>query len=62
MGITGILGPGLFTQTFATFIGPAADLRLPGAPFLLAAVLLALAALIGWRVAEAPRAAAVPAE
>jgi DHA1 family tetracycline resistance protein-like MFS transporter len=57
-GITGILGPTLFTQTFAAFIGPAADLHLPGAAFLLAAMLLALAALMGWRVATAPQPAA----
>jgi len=62
MGITGILGPGLFTQTFAAFIGPAADLHLPGAPYLLAAVLLGLATLVGWRVAEAPKPAVIAAQ
>ena len=50
MGITGLVGPGLFTLTFATFIGERADLHLPGAPFLLAATLLLLAAAIAWRV------------
>src|SRR5581483_4787783 len=62
MGITGIIGPGLFTQTFAAFIGPAADLHLPGAPYLLAAVLLGLATLVGWRVAEAPKPAVIAAQ
>jgi DHA1 family tetracycline resistance protein-like MFS transporter len=50
MGITGLIGPGLFTLTFATFIGPRADLHLPGAPFLLASLLMAFAALLAWRV------------
>jgi DHA1 family tetracycline resistance protein-like MFS transporter len=61
MGITGILGPGLFTQIFATSISPVADLHWPGAAFLVAASLLALGALIGLRVAEAPEPAAVAA-
>src|SRR5207248_1145193 len=34
-GITGILGPLLFTRVFATAIGGAASPRLPGAAFLL---------------------------
>jgi DHA1 family tetracycline resistance protein-like MFS transporter len=50
MGMTGIFGPALFTFTFAQFIGPHADWHLPGAPFLLAAALLAVAGLIAWRV------------
>lgn len=44
-GITGMIGPGLFTLTFAAFIGGGvfsrAGIHLPGAPFLLAAALLA---------------------
>lgn len=39
-GITGMLGPGLFTFTFAAFIDPNRRWHLPGAPFLLSAVLL----------------------
>lgn len=39
-GIGGMLGPGLFTLTFATFIKDKQSWHLPGAPFLLAAVLL----------------------
>ncbi len=42
-GIAGLIGPGLFTLTFAHFIGPGSGLQLPGAPFLLAAALLASA-------------------
>lgn len=39
-GITGMLGPGLFTFTFATFIGAKRSWHLPGSPFLLSAILL----------------------
>ncbi|HEY8459874.1 MAG TPA: TCR/Tet family MFS transporter [Blastocatellia bacterium] len=50
MGITGLIGPGLFTLTFASFIDTHRDWRLPGAPFLLAALLMALALFLAWRV------------
>jgi DHA1 family tetracycline resistance protein-like MFS transporter len=50
MGLTGIIGPGLFTSTFATFINPARATPLPGAPFLLASVLLVTGASLAWRV------------
>jgi DHA1 family tetracycline resistance protein-like MFS transporter len=50
MGMTGIFGPALFTLTFAEFIGPHADWHLPGAPFLLAGLLLATAFVVAWRV------------
>jgi DHA1 family tetracycline resistance protein-like MFS transporter len=41
--VSQMLGPFLFTLTFAYFIGGDAPLKLPGAPFLLASALLALA-------------------
>jgi DHA1 family tetracycline resistance protein-like MFS transporter len=44
-GISGMLGPGLFTVTFATFIGPLRNWNLPGSSFLLSSVLL-LAAMV----------------
>jgi DHA1 family tetracycline resistance protein-like MFS transporter len=44
-----MLGPFLFTLTFAYFIGANAPVRLPGAPFLLAALLLLLALLLAMR-------------
>lgn len=50
MGLTGIIGPGLFTLVFASFIGTYASWHLPGAPFLLAAALLFTGFVIGWRV------------
>lgn len=48
-GIAGLIGPGLFTQTFAAFIGPRADWHLPGAPFLLSALLLLIGMALAWR-------------
>jgi DHA1 family tetracycline resistance protein-like MFS transporter len=50
MGIANLIGPGLFTQVFAFFIGAGAVWHLPGAPFLLAALLLAAAAVVAMRV------------
>jgi DHA1 family tetracycline resistance protein-like MFS transporter len=49
-GITGLIGPSLFTLTFAAFIGSQRDWQLPGAPFLLASLLLVVAALLAWRI------------
>ena len=42
MGLTGLIGPGLFTTTLAYFIAPG-GWQLPGAPWLLAALLLIVA-------------------
>ncbi|MGA9406664.1 MAG: TCR/Tet family MFS transporter [Bacteroidota bacterium] len=50
MGITGVIGPGLFTLTFARFIGAQSDWHLPGAPFFLALLMLAMAFALAWRV------------
>jgi DHA1 family tetracycline resistance protein-like MFS transporter len=50
MGITGMIGPGLFALTFASFIGAHRDWRLPGAPFLLAALMMVMALVLAWRV------------
>jgi MFS transporter, DHA1 family, tetracycline resistance protein len=44
-GISGMLGPGIFTITFAAFIGPLRNWNLPGSSFLLSSILL-LAALV----------------
>jgi DHA1 family tetracycline resistance protein-like MFS transporter len=49
MALAGLLGPSLFSQTFARFIAPDAAWHLPGAPFLLAAALLAAATALAWR-------------
>ncbi len=49
-GVAGLFAPGLFTITFATFIGARSSWHLPGAPFLLAAALLLMAAVVAHRV------------
>jgi DHA1 family tetracycline resistance protein-like MFS transporter len=49
LGIASLIGPLLFTQTFASFIGPHRNWHLPGAPFLLSALLLVAALVVGLR-------------
>ena len=53
--VSQLVGPILFTLTFAYFIGAQAPLKLPGAPFLLASALLVLALLLAALHAVAPR-------
>lgn len=50
MGLTGLIGPGLFTLTFAHAIHQGAGSRLPGAPFLVASLLMGTAFVLAWRV------------
>ncbi len=57
-GITGVIGPGLFTQTFARAIDAGSRVQLPGAAFLLSAALLATAVAVAWRVTQPEPAAA----
>jgi DHA1 family tetracycline resistance protein-like MFS transporter len=62
-GVTGLIGPTLFTQTFAFFLRSdsalspqhstlSPSLDLPGAPFILASLLLLSAAVIAWRATK----------
>ena len=53
VSLAGIFAPALFAGAFGFFIGPHAPVRMPGIAFLLAAVLLAVAALVGWRFTDA---------
>ena len=50
-----LVTPGLYTGTFALFVGPLAGLGLPGAPYLLAAILMATTALLVMRSATTLR-------
>ncbi len=50
MGLTGVLGPFLFAYTFARFISMDMKLNLPGAPFILASLLLVAAFVLAWHV------------
>jgi len=48
--IAGLIGPFLFSVTFAFFISGAGVWRIPGAPYLLAALLMSVAAASAWRI------------
>ena len=59
VSLAGIFAPAVFAGAFGFFIGPHAPMRLPGVAFLIAAMMLAIAAFVGWRYARpAPAAAA----
>jgi len=49
MGIANLIGPIIFTQSFALFAGAGATLHLPGAPFLLSGLMLAVAIAVAMR-------------
>ena len=51
-GITGIIGPRIFAETFAMFIGPRRPWHMPGAPYFLSSMLLLVAFSIAWHVAR----------
>jgi DHA1 family tetracycline resistance protein-like MFS transporter len=56
MGLTGLIGPPLFTFTFARFISETSgEVHLPGAPFILAALLLLAAFILALRVTRMDR-------
>ncbi len=48
-GIAFMIGPVLFTQTFSTFIDPQFGWHVPGAPFLLAGLLILVAVILAQR-------------
>ena len=51
--VSQLIGPFVFTLTFAYFIGDGVSVKLPGAPFVLAAALLLLAlAIAAWTLAD----------
>ena len=50
-GLTGLIGPMLFTQSFAHFISQTAW-HIPGAPFLLASVMLISSGVIAWKTTK----------
>jgi len=49
-----VIGPGLFSWTFAWFINPRHALHFPGAAFFLAAILLFTACLLSTRIKQGP--------
>lgn len=60
--LAGIFGPALFANLFALFISDHAPWPLPGVAFVLAALLLAVAAVVAWRVTAKMPAHALAAE
>jgi DHA1 family tetracycline resistance protein-like MFS transporter len=52
MGVANLIGPGLFTQTFSFAIGAAKDWGVPGAPYLLASLLVAAAIAVALRASR----------
>jgi MFS transporter, DHA1 family, tetracycline resistance protein len=61
VGLASLIGPTVFTQTFAVFISTRASWGLPGAPFLLAAGLVFAAMLLAWRTTQPTATAPEPA-
>jgi DHA1 family tetracycline resistance protein-like MFS transporter len=61
-GISGMVGPLLFTQIFAVAIRGGGLPHLPGAPYLLSAVLIVGALLLSLRVARRPAPEVIPPE
>lgn len=59
VGLASLIGPTAFTQTFAVFIGSRASWGVPGAPFLLAALLVVAAMVLAWRTTSPPPIAVV---
>lgn len=51
--IASLIGPSLFTQTFAHFISGEEAARIPGAPFYLSAILLIAGAAVAWHSTRA---------
>ncbi|HVI59579.1 MAG TPA: TCR/Tet family MFS transporter [Luteimonas sp.] len=62
VSMAGIVGPTIFAGSFGWFIGEHAPLHLPGAPWFIAGLLLAVAVLIAWRYARAPAPAGAVAD
>ena len=54
VSLAGVIGPVLFAGSFGYFVDEHAPLHMPGAPWFIAAALLACAVLIAWRFARAP--------
>ena len=49
-GVAFMIGPILFSAVFASFIGANRGWHLPGAPYLLAALLMTFSTIVAWRV------------
>ncbi len=61
VSLAGIFAPAAFAGSFGYFISPRAPLHLPGVAFLIAALLLAVAAYVAWRYTDTAHLQAAPA-
>jgi len=52
ISLAGIFAPAVFAGAFGFFIGPHAPVHLPGVAFLVAALMLAIAAFVAWRFTD----------
>ena len=59
VSVAGIIAPIAFASVFGLFISDRAPVAFPGAPWMLAALLLAVGAFIAWRYAPRPGAGAI---
>ncbi len=57
VSMAGIIGPTIFAASFGYFVDPRNPIHLPGVPFLIATLLLAIAVVVALRHARAPAAA-----
>lgn len=58
-GVAFMIGPILFSAVFGSFIGANRGWHLPGAPYLLAALLMTFSTIVAWRVTTAQPAQAI---
>jgi DHA1 family tetracycline resistance protein-like MFS transporter len=54
VSLAGVIGPVLFAGSFGYFVDDRSPVHIPGAPWFIAATLLACAVVIAWRFARAP--------
>lgn len=52
VSLAGIFAPAVFAGAFGFFIGPHAPVRMPGIAFLIASLMLAIAAFVAWRYTD----------
>jgi DHA1 family tetracycline resistance protein-like MFS transporter len=60
LGIAGLIGPTVYSESYAFFAAPHRGWNVPGAPFLISAGLLLAAAVLATRRAAAPAPVAAP--
>ena len=58
MGIASMLGPAIFTLSYATAINPKYGFNMPGVPFLIGALFLLAAFIVSWRLTRRDQAGA----